>query len=297
MEFKSDRNKIKWGEIFKFKYILANTIGILLIVLALKGFMIPNHFLDGGILGVSLLIHELYHVNLSLLLIFGNLPFVFLAYRKISKTMAMHSFIAVLILALGLAFLEFPTVTTDKILISIFGGALLGAGVGIIMRSGAAIDGMEILLVLTKRKIGLSISELIVIINSMIFLTVAINLGIEIAMFSIITYISAAKMIDYVVDGLEQFTELTIISGKSEAVKALIVNDFTKGITVFKGQRGFLPGNIEVYEDCDIIVTVVTRLELVKIKAAILNLDASAFIHVNNIKEANGGVLKHFNKH
>jgi uncharacterized membrane-anchored protein YitT (DUF2179 family) len=297
MEFKSDRNKIKWGEIFKFKYILANTIGILLIVLALKGFMIPNHFLDGGILGVSLLIHELYHINLSLLLIFGNIPFVFLAYKKISKTMAMHSFIAVLILALGLAFLEFPTVTTDKILISIFGGALLGAGVGIIMRSGAAIDGMEILLVLTKRKIGLSISELIVIINSMIFLTVAINLGIEIAMFSIITYISAAKMIDYVVDGIEQFTSLTVISSKSEEVKKLIVNEYKKGITVYKGERGFLPGNVSVYKECDIIMTIVTRLELLKIKEAIIQIDPQAFVYVNTIKETSGGIIKKMHQH
>jgi uncharacterized membrane-anchored protein YitT (DUF2179 family) len=287
------KNEIDWKQIFTIPSIITNTIGIFLILFALKGFMIPNHFLDGGILGISLLVHELYDVNLSLLLIFGNFPLIFLAYKKISKTMGVHSMIAILILATGLVFVEFPVVTTDKILISIFGGALLGAGIGLIMRSGAAIDGMEILLVLTRKKIGLSMSELIVIFNAAIFLTAAIKLGIDTAMFSIITYFTAAKMIDYVVDGMEQFTSLTI----SEDIKQMIVNDFQKGITVYKGERGFLPGKIDVSNECDIIVTIVTRLELLKIKDAILEIDPLAFIYVNTIKETSGGILKKMHKH
>lgn len=211
--------------------------------------------------------------------------------------MGVHSMIAILILAAGLVFIELPVVTSEKILISIFGGALLGAGIGLIMRSGAAIDGMEILLVLTKKKIGLSMSELIVIFNAAIFLTAAIKLGIDTAMFSIITYFTAAKVIDYVVDGLEQFTSLTVISSKSEELKKLIVNDFQKGITVYKGERGFLPGNIDVSNDCNIIVTIVTRLELLKLREAILEVDPLAFIYVNTIRETNGGILKKMHKH
>jgi uncharacterized membrane-anchored protein YitT (DUF2179 family) len=289
--------EIDWKEIFTIPNVITNTIGIFLILFALKGFMIPNHFLDGGVLGISLLVHELYHVNLSLLLIFGNLPLIFLAYKKISKTMGVHSMIAILILAAGLVFVELPVVTTDKILISIFGGALLGAGIGLIMRSGAAIDGIEILLVLTRKKIGLSMSELIVTFNAAIFLTAALKLGIDTAMFSIITYYTAAKMIDYVVDGMEQFTSLTVISGSSEEIKQMIVNDFQKGVTVYKGVRGFLPGKIEISSECDIIVTIVTRLELLKIKDSILQIDPFAFIYVNTIKEASGGILKKMHKH
>lgn len=290
-------NNIEWNKIFTINNIVSNLIGIFLIVVAIKGFMIPNHFLDGGILGISLLIHELYHVDLSLLLLLGNLPLVFLAFRKISATMAVHSYIAIIILAVGLVFIEIPTITTEKILISIFGGAILGAGIGIIMRTGAAIDGMEILLVLTRKRIGLSMSELIVIFNAIIFLTAAIKLGLDVAMFSIITYFTAAKMIDYVVDGMEQFNALTVISSESEKIKKMIVHDYKKGITVYKGQRGFLPGNIEVYNDCDIILTIVTRLELVKIKEAISAIDPKAFVYVNSIKEATGGILKKMHKH
>jgi uncharacterized membrane-anchored protein YitT (DUF2179 family) len=128
---KTSKNKeINWGQIFTLRYIIGNTIGIILIIFALKGFMIPNHFLDGGVLGVSLLIHELYHIDLSLLLIFGNLPLIYLGYKKISKTMGVHSMISILVLAFGLVLSNhfvIPIVTTDKILISIFGGALLGA--------------------------------------------------------------------------------------------------------------------------------------------------------------------------
>lgn len=293
----SHKDQVNWKEIFTLRYIIANSVGIFLIIFALKGFMIPNHFLDGGILGISLLIHELYDIDLSLLLIFGNLPLIYLGYVKISKTMGVHSMLAILILATGLVFIDLPVVTTDKILISIFGGALLGCGIGIIMRSGAAIDGIEILLVLTKKKIGLSMSELIVIFNAAIFLTAVIKLGLDTAMFSIITYFSAAKMIDYVVDGLEQFISLTIISGKSEEIKPLIVNDFKKGITVYKGERGFLPGKIEVSKECDIIVTVVTRLELLKMKESIYNIDPKAFMYVSTIKETSGGILKKTHNH
>jgi uncharacterized membrane-anchored protein YitT (DUF2179 family) len=293
-------DKINWAEILNPHYIIGNTIGIILIIFALKGFMIPNHFLDGGILGISLLIHEVYHVNLSLLLIFGNLPLIYLGYKKISKTMGVHSMIGILILSLGLLlsnYVSIPVVTTDKILTALFAGALLGAGIGIIMRSGAAIDGVEIVLALTKKKIGLSMSELIVIFNAILFLTVAFKLGIDTAMFSIVTYFTAAKTIDYVVDGIEQFTSLTIISGKSEEIKKLIVNNYQKGITVYKGKRGFLPGSIEVSNDCDIIFTIVTRLELLKIKKEISMIDPNAFMFENTIKDANGGILKKTNKH
>ena len=266
-------------------------VGVGLAVLALKGFMIPNHFLDGGIIGISLLTHEILHYNISLLLILGNAAFIVLAYRKLSKEVAIRSTVAILLLAAGLELLEFDPVTNNKLLIAIFGGAILGIGIGLVIRGGGALDGTEILVVLTRRRIGLSMSEVIMLINTVLFLTAAIYLGIETAMFSIITYFTATKMIDYVVDGIDAFTALTVISGQSEKVKKIIVEDNGKGITVYKGQRGFLPGQMHISNDCDIIVTIVTRLELLHIKKAIIQADPTAFLFVQTIKEASGGVL------
>lgn len=288
---------ISWRELYTYSSLFQMLIGVLFIVFAIKGFMIPNLFLDGGIIGISLLAHELYHINLSLCLIIGNIGFLFLAYKKISKELAVRSLIAILILALGLELLPIPLITTDTILISVFGGALLGIGIGLIIRTGGAIDGTEILVVLTRRRIGLSMSEVIIIINTSLFLIIAIKMGIQIAMFSIITYFTAAKMIDYVVNGIEQYIALTIISEESDAIKKIIVGDFGKGISVYKGERGYLPGAIHIKHDCDIIVTIVTRLELLNIKKAIMNADPKAFLYVNTVKEANGGILKKSHAH
>lgn len=277
--------------LFTLTTFLEMIVGIALAVFALRGFMIPNHFLDGGIIGISILLYELADFNLSLCLILGNIGFIILAYKRVSKEVAIKSFIAVILIAIGLEFIEIPAITTNKVLISIFGGAILGTGVGLVIRSGGALDGTEILVVLTRQRIGLSMSEVIMVINTFIFLTAAIFLGIETAMFSIITYFTATKMIDYVVDGLDQFTALTIISSKSEEIKTLIVQDFSKGITVYKGERGFLPGEHYTSVECDIIITIVTRLELLNIKKAVFKADPHAFVFVQTIREASGGVL------
>jgi uncharacterized membrane-anchored protein YitT (DUF2179 family) len=289
--------KIHWSSIYTFQTFVQLILGVGLTVFALKGFMIPNHFLDGGVIGISLLSHELFHFNLSMCLIIGNLGFLVLAYRQVSKEVAIRSFIAVVLLAIGLELVHINEITSDKLLISIFGGVILGTGAGLVIRSGGAVDGTEILVVLTRRRIGLSMSEVLIIINTTIFLIAAIKFGIETAMFSIITYFAAAKMIDYVVDGVEQFNTLTIISGKSDLIKEIIINYFQKGITVYKGERGYLPGMINNHKDCDIIVTVVTRLELLNIKNAIASADPEAFMFVQNIKEASGGILKRQSRH
>jgi uncharacterized membrane-anchored protein YitT (DUF2179 family) len=281
----------KLTTLFTFSSFFQMIAGIALAVFALRGFMIPNHFLDGGVIGISILLYELADFNLSLCLILGNIGFIILAYKRVSKEVAIKSFIAVILIAIGLEFIEIPAITTNKVLISIFGGAILGTGVGLVIRSGGALDGTEILVVLTRQRIGLSMSEVIMVINSLIFLTAAIFLGIETAMFSIITYFTATKMIDYVVDGVDQFTALTIISSRSEEIKTLIVQDFSKGITVYKGERGFLPGEYYTSVECDIIITIVTRLELLNIKKAVFKADPHAFVFVQTIREASGGVL------
>lgn len=267
-------------------------LGILLVVFALKGFMIPNHFLDGGIMGLSLLLHEMYHFSVVIPLVILNSILIYIAYYKVSKEIALRSIIAISLLIIFFLFIPFPVITTDKLLISLFGGALIGSGIGLVIRSGAVVDGMEIIAVLTTKKIGVTLGEVILGLNSIIFLVAAIQFGIEICMYAMITYYTATKATDYVVDGIEEFTALTIIGQNQDAIKEIIVNDYKKGITIYKGERGYLPGAFDVKNECDIIVTIVTRLELLSIKNAIKNADPEAFMYVYNIKETSGGIIK-----
>lgn len=280
------------GQLYTVKSFTFMILGVFSAVFALKGFMIPNEFLDGGVTGISLLVHELQHISFSIVVLTLNLLFFIPAYKLVGKLFAVRSFIAVVFLALGVQFLEFNAITDDKLLIAIFGGCFIGLGMGLVIRSGAALDGFEILAEFTMRKSGFSMSEVILFFNSIIFLTAAIHFGLAKAMYSIITYFAALKTVDYVVDGIEEYISLTIISRESEQVKSLLVNYFGKGITVYKGERGYLPGAFEVKSDCDVIVTVVTRLELVDINTEIHKLDEKAFMYTHKIKETKGGIVK-----
>ncbi len=293
----SSHNKLEWNLILAPQNIICNVLGVLCAVFAMKGFMIPNAFLDGGVTGISILLHEIYHINISLLVVVLNIGFVYLGYKYIGKTFAFQTSIAIVLLALGLLFVEVPVMTHDKLLIALFGGFFIGIGMGLVIRGGGVIDGFEIIAVFTTKKISISISEIIMIFNTIIFLIAAYKFGIETAMYSIITYFTATKMCDYVSDGIEEYIALTIIAADNERIKDLIVNDFKKGISVYKGERGYLPGSFDVKTDCDIIVTIITRLELLRIKDAIYELDDKAFMYVQSVKEAKGGVIKHKNKH
>jgi uncharacterized membrane-anchored protein YitT (DUF2179 family) len=289
---KNKQDVVDWKKIVNFKNLLQTVIGCSLAVLAMQGFLIPNRFLDGGITGISILLHKLYHINISILSIILNIPFIYLGYRRIGKTFAVQTIIAVLLLAAGLEFIHIKAITTDKLLIAFFGGLTIGTGVGIVLRTGGVIDGAEVIAVFTKRKTGFSNSEIILLFNAVIFAVAALKFGLETAMYSLITYFAASRATDYVVDGIEQYTSINIISSRPDEVKEYLVNELNKGITVFKGERGYLPGSFEVKTDADIIVTVVTRLEVHNIQAAIHNIDPKAFVYVQSIKEAAGGVLK-----
>jgi uncharacterized membrane-anchored protein YitT (DUF2179 family) len=289
-KYSSDR--IDWKSVWNFKNLLAITFGAALSVLAMKGFMIPNRFLDGGITGISILLHEIFHINISLLVISLNILFIYLGYKRIGKTFAIHTTIAVTLLSIGLIFIDINPVTHDKLLIAIFGGILMGTGVGLVIRGGGVIDGAEVIAVFTGRKTGFSNSEIIMLINTIIFAVAAFQFGIETAMYSIITYFTATRAINYVVDGIEEFTAMNIISSQQEEVKNFLVNELGKGITVYKGERGYLPGSFDIRTDCEIIVTIVTRLEIKQIEEAIVKIDPKVFMYVQSIKEASGGILK-----
>ena len=283
---------VDWKIVWDPKNLLLILIGTSLAVLAMKGFMIPNRFMDGGITGISILLHEIFHINISLLVILLNIWFIYLGYKNIGKTFAVQTTIAVILLAIGLLFIDIQPITNDKLLIAAFGGILIGTGVGLVIRGGGVIDGAEVIAVFTVRKTGFSNSEIIMLINSLIFAVAALQFGIETAMYSIITYFTATRATNYVVDGIEEFTAMNIICSQTEEVKNLLVNELGKGITVYKGERGYLPGSFEIRTEADIIVTIITRLEIKQIQDAILEIDPKAFIYVQSIKEASGGILK-----
>lgn len=290
---KHQNDTVDWKKVWSPNNLLLILFGTGLAVLAMKGFMIPNRFMDGGITGISILLHEIFHINISFLVIVLNILFVYLGYKRIGKTFAVQTSIAVLLLSVGLLFIDINPITHDHLLIAIFGGILMGTGVGLVIRGGGVIDGAEVIAVFTGRKTGFSNSEIILLINTIIFAVAAFQFGIETAMYSIITYFTATRAINYVVDGIEEFTAMNIISSQAEEIKSFLVNDLGKGITVYKGERGYLPGSFQVRTDADIIVTIVTRLEVKQIQDSIIEIDPKAFMYVQSIKEAAGGILKH----
>ncbi len=277
--------------------ILIMVIGVVFAGYALKGFLVPNRFFDGGITGISLLIHELYDFNLGLIIIVLNLPFIAVSFFSVGLRFAVRMLISVVMLSICLMLLPDIAITNDKLLISIFGGVFLGIGIGLIMRAGAALDGIEVLALYTLKRTSFTITEIILGINILIFSIAAFKFGVETALYSILTYFSATRTIDYVVEGIQAYTGVTIISGKSEVIKYQLVNNLGRGITVYKGERGFLPGKFEISTNCDIIYTVITRLELRKLKNLVYEVDSGAFVFANTIKEASGGIIKRRHQH
>ena len=271
---------------------LYTVTGILFCGFALKSFLVPNHFFDGGVTGISLLLHELYDWNIGFVIIVANIPLVILGGFLVNKSFAFKTIAAIIGLALCLHFIPYPQITTDKLLVSIFGGVFMGIGAGLAMRGGCALDGIEVLALYTGKRISFTISEIILGINIIIFLIAAIQLGLPVALYSILTYYVATRAINFVVEGLEEYTGVTIISGQSEEIKEKLVMDLSRGITVYKGERGFMKDSFDVSQPVDIVFTIVTRMELKRLKNKVYAIDPKAFIFTSIIKDASGGILK-----
>jgi uncharacterized membrane-anchored protein YitT (DUF2179 family) len=271
--------------------------GILFCGFALRSFLVPNSFFDGGVTGISLLIHELYHLNIAYVIIIANIPFIIMGAFQVNKTFAIRTFAAVIGLGLCLLYLPYPQITSDKLLVSIFGGVFMGIGVGLAIRGGCALDGIEVLALYTGKRISFTISEIILGINIIIFLIAAIKLGLPTSLYSILTYYTASKTISFVIEGLEEYTGVTIISGESEQIKKQLVMTLGRGITVYKGERGYLKDSFDIHHPVDIIFTVVTRLEVRRMRNLIHEIDPKAFVFTSTIKEAAGGVLKKRARH
>ena len=266
-------------------------LGVLSAGFGLKGFLLPNKFIDGGAVGISLLIAEVSDVSLPLLLVIINIPFIILGSRIISKDFAIKTAIAIAALAIAVAFIPYPQITQDKLLIAIFGGFFLGLGIGLAVRGGGVIDGTEVLAIGLTRRLGLTVGDIILIINVIIFSVAAYVLSIETALYSILTYLAASKTVDFVIEGIEEYTGVTIISVKATEIRKMIVDDLGRGVTTFKGEKGYgKSGHME--GDIKIVYTVITRLEVTKLNAEIEKIDPDAFVIMSSIKDTKGGMIK-----
>jgi uncharacterized membrane-anchored protein YitT (DUF2179 family) len=275
-------------------YIIA---GILICGFALKGFLVPNNFFDGGVTGISLLIHELYKVPIAYVIIPANIPFIIMGIFQVNSRFAWKTLAAIIGVGICLQFIPYPQITNDKLLVSIFGGVFMGTGIGLAIRGGCALDGIEVLALFTLKRRSFTVSEIILGINVIIFSVAAFQLGLPTALYSIMTYYAASHTINFVIEGLEEYTGFTIISGQSEIIKEKLVLELGRGITIYKGERGYLKESFDVHHPVDIIFTVVTRLEVRRLRNIVYSIDSKAFMFTSTIKEAAGGVLKKRARH
>jgi uncharacterized membrane-anchored protein YitT (DUF2179 family) len=266
-------------------------LGILSAGMGLKGFLLSSRFIDGGVTGISMLIAEITGAPLSILIFVINMPFLFLGYKRLGIIFAIKSAMAIAGLSLCLAFVHFPDVTHDKLLTAVFGGFFIGVGIGLAIRAGAVLDGTDIAALLVSKKTQLlKVSDVILLLNVIIFSAALFFLGVESALYSILTYLAATKMIDFILTGIEQYTGITVVSGKGEAIRKAITK-MGRGVTVYEGKSGYgKDGHIN--DPRDIIFTVATRFEIPSIKREILNIDPSAFIVQHSVDDTTGGLIK-----
>ncbi len=272
------------------KDFLLITAGIFSASFGFKGFLLTNHFIDGGATGISLLLSIVTGVPLYLLIIGVNIPFVVLGYQVMGKQFAVKTALAITGLAICLATVTFPNVTNDNLLVAVFGGFFLGAGIGLAVRGGAVIDGTEVLAIYLSRKLGTTLGDIIIVINVLIFSAAAYFLGVEVALYSMITYLAASKTLDFIVEGIEEYMGVTIISSHSEEIRQMIIQTMGRGVTVYSGKRGY--GKRGETRETDIIYTVVTRLELNKLNTEIEKIEPHAFVVMNSVKDTRGGMIK-----
>lgn len=266
--------------------------GIFSAAFGLKGFLLSSRFIDGGVTGISMLLSDVLHAPLSILLLIINLPFIAIGYRHIGRGFAIKSVLSIAGLSLCLAFVTFPDVTPDKLLTAVFGGFFIGAGIGLAIRGGAVLDGTEIAALLVSRTSSLlNVGDVILILNIFIFLTAAFFLGVDSALYSILTYAAASRTIDFLLHGIEEYTAITIISTKSEEIKSAIMNRLNRGVTVFKSTAGAGSHGLTESER-EILYCVVTRLEIGSIKHAVTEIDPAAFITTHAVSDVHGGLVK-----
>ncbi|MDH5602423.1 MAG: YitT family protein [Cyclobacteriaceae bacterium] len=279
----------------EFKHILQDVflmvMGALSASFGLIGFLLPNAFIDGGVTGISLIVSELSGISLSVFIIIFNLPFIIMGYSTIGKQFAIKSILAIILLSLFVYFIPYPVVTQDKLLVAVFGGFFLGLGIGLAVRGGSVIDGTEVLAIFISRKTAMTIGDVILMFNVLIFFVAAYVFTVEISLYAMLTYLAASKTVDFVVSGIEEYLGVTIISDKSEEIRLAIIEKLGRGCTIYDGKKGFGKRG-ENLKKTDIIYTLLTRLEISRLKTEIDKIDREAFIVMHSIKDVKGGMIK-----
>ncbi len=278
------------NSIFKFiKGLILIVIGIAFASFGLESFLIPNNFIDGGVTGISMLIAHTTSTPLYYWIVLINIPFIFMGAIKVNKRFAIMSIIAISLLASVIAFVHFPVITQDKLLISIFGGFFLGLGIGFAVRGGSVIDGTEILALSISKVTFLSMGDTILVLNIVIFSFAGYILGIETALYSLLTYFVASKTVDFVIHGIEEYYGITIVSDKSIAIKTMLMEELNKSVTLYQARGGRATNN---EDNLEVIYTIVTRLEVNRVIRKILEIDTNAFIAEHILGDVHGGIVK-----
>jgi uncharacterized membrane-anchored protein YitT (DUF2179 family) len=284
--------KLKSIQISTVKRILSEifqiAIGIFLASIGLKMFLLPNGFLDGGATGIAILLSELFDIDISFILLLVSIPFLILAWFSLSRRIFTKSLISIILLAVIIHFENFASITEDKLLIAIFGGLFLGAGIGLTIRNGAVLDGSEILGIFLNDRLGISIGRVILFFNVILFGATALLLSLEIAMYSILTFIVTAKVIDLMIEGFEDYVGLIIISKNTNSINEGLIRIVGTGTTLYQGAGGF--GKRGTQPKNDIIHTVINRIDIRRTYNLIDAIDKKAFIIEFDVNHIKGGI-------
>ncbi|PPK86238.1 uncharacterized membrane-anchored protein YitT (DUF2179 family) [Neolewinella xylanilytica] len=265
-------------------------LGVGCAAFGLEGLLLPNNFIDGGVTGICLLVRQITGIPLSVLLLVINFPFLYLADQVIGRKFAIKTAASILLLALCIAFIHFPELTEDKLLVAVFGGFFIGTGIGLSMRGGSVLDGTEVLAIFLSRKLGVKVSDWVIMINVVIFCTAALLLSVEQALYSVLTYFVASKALDFIVDGVEEYTGVFVISADNERIRDALITRVGCGVTQLHGQGGFGPS--PAVPNQRVLYVVITRLEIHKLLKVVHGIDENAFVTMNSINDVHGGMVK-----
>jgi uncharacterized membrane-anchored protein YitT (DUF2179 family) len=262
-------------------------VGILSATLGLDGFLLPSNLIDGGVTGISMLLSKVTGWPLALLIPLVNLPFIVVGYRQLGTGFAVRTVLAIAGLATALAFVHIPVVSSDRVLDAVFGGFFLGAGIGLAVRGSAVLDGTEIAALLISRHSAMvKVGDVILGFNVVLFIIAMAVLGVDAAMYSILTYMSAARTLDFIIHGIEEYVAMTIVSDESDFIRRRITGELGRGVTVYRARGGHSG------EEREILYCVVTRLEIGRVRTIIREVDQRAFVIVHPLADVQGGTVR-----
>jgi uncharacterized membrane-anchored protein YitT (DUF2179 family) len=269
-----------------FKNLVFILLGISSATFGIEGFLVPNGFIDGGITGLSMLIARATGLPLAIFIALINVPFLFMAWKQMGKRFFLFSVVAIAGLSLAVAFIHVPSITGDKLLTAVFGGIFLGAGIGLTIRGNSVLDGTEVLAIFLSKTKNIGVGDFILLFNVVLFTSSIRFIGVEAALYSILTYISASKTINFLIYGIEEYNGVLLITRKSVEVREVIIDKMGRGVTVLKGYGAYSS------EETEVLYCVITRTEITQLKKLVLEIDGSAFLIFQRVNDVVGGRVK-----